>query len=299
MPEKKSKKNKMIIAALAIAIAAAVIGAAVFVIFTGENKEESELDQLLNSHTSKIEGGPTVNMQSLGSGNFQSIPDENCIAKYYLYYQGEKVGEIAEANTGKTTYNGINCHRIIGRSTTSLNYMEYEIAFTMDYTYYINANNNIPVYMKADYAYSKPQKIEASSTISWNQNTGEIKTTIPITNKEITMVFPTEYWGMIDSLDDLYVGYSNTVYYTMQSEGIDTDMKMTISVTDQEDVTVPAGTFEDCYVIQFVQSEKNSYFGQTASIKIWISPEGVVPKANTNTGGLDLTQKLEGYYTTK
>ena len=298
---KKSKSTKPIIAIIAIVIVAMLVGVAFFVFFAEEKDEKdgSDLDNILNSITGKIEGGPTVSMQSLGSGSFQSTPDEGCVAKYYLYSGGEKVGEAVEANTGQTTYNGINCHKILGRSTVNLDYMNTDIAFTMDYTYYINANNNVAVYMDISYEYTKPQEATASSTISWNQNTGEIKMDLPGTAQDTDMDFPTEYWGMLSSLDALYVGYSEQIDYTMTTDGDTTPMEMSIDVKSQEDVTVPAGTFENCYRIEFSQVDSTSiYSTPTTFLKIWISEDGFAPKVVTTSLGLDLTQELEGYYTT-
>ena len=301
IPEKQSKKTKPIIAIVAIAIAAIVVATAFFVLFTGEKDEEkSELDRLLDSITGKIEGGPTVSLQSLGSGNFQSIPADGCIAKYYMYYNGEKIGETVEANAGVTTYNGINCYKILGRSDITLTFMETTTSFTIDYTYYINENTNLPVYMNIDYDLSESQGGKMSSTISWNQNTGEIKMTIPVSAQEITLNFPTEYWGLLSSVDDLYVGYSKEFDYTMTNEGTTTGISMNISVTSQTDVTVLAGTFEDCYVLEFVQIESNSYSSNQPSVfmKVWISEDGVVPKVESTVLGMYITQELEGYYTT-
>ena len=299
--EKQAKKTKPIIAIVAIAIAAIVVATAFFVLFTGEKDEEkSELDRLLDSITGKIKGGPTVSLQSLGSGNFQSIPADGCIAKYYMYYNGEKIGETVEANAGVTTYNGINCYKILGRSDIEMSVMGTTTAFTIDYAYYINENTNIPVYMDIDYDLSGSQGGKMSSTISWNQNTGEIKMTIPVSAQEITLNFPTEYWGLLSSVDDLYVGYSKEFDYTMTNEGTTTGISMNISVTSQTDVTVLAETFEDCYVLEFAQIESNYYSSNQPSVfmKVWISEDGVVPKVESTVLGMYITQELEGYYTT-
>ena len=300
-PEKQSKKKKPVIAIVAIAIAAIVFATAFFVLFTGEKDEEkNELDRLLDSIKNKIGGGPTVSLQSLGSGNFQSIPADGCIAKYYMYYNGEKIGETVEANAGITTYNGINCFKILGRSDITLTIMETTTSFTIDYTCYINENTNIPIYMNVEYTFPESQGGKVSSTISWNQNTGEIKMTIPMPAQEITLNFPTEYWGSLLSVDDLYVGYTKEFDYTMTNEGITTDISMNISVTNQTDVTVLAGQFEDCYVLEFAQTESNyySYNHPSVFMKVWISEDGVVPKVESTVLSMYITQELEGYYTT-
>jgi len=217
-----------------------------------------------------------------------------------MYYNGEKIGETVEANAGVTTYNGINCYKILGRSDIEMSVMGTTTSFTIDYTYYINENTNLPVYMNIDYDLSESQGGKMSSTISWNQNTGEIKMTIPVSSQEITLNFPTEYWGLLSSVDDLYVGYSKEFDYTMTNEGTTTGISMNISVTSQTDVTVLAGTFEDCYVLEFAQIESNSYSSNQPSVfmKVWISEDGVVPKVESTVLGMYITQELEGYYTT-
>ena len=151
-----------------------------------------------------------------------------------------------------------------------------------------------------DYDLSGSQGGKMSSTISWNQNTGEIKMTIPVSSQEITLNFPTEYWGLLSSVDDLYVGYSKEFDYTMTNEGTTTGISMNISVTSQTDVTVLAGTFEDCYVLECAQIESNSYSSNQPSVfmKVWISEDGVVPKVESTVLGMYITQELEGYYTT-
>jgi len=299
--EKQSKKKRTIIAVVSIAIAAIIIATAFFILFIGEkNGEKNELDQLLDSIKNKIEGGPTVSLQSLGSGNFQSIPADGCIAKYYMYYNGEKIGETVAANAGITTYNGINCYKILGRSDLTLTIMETTTSFTIDYTYYINKNTNIPVYMNMDYTSPESQGGKMSSTISWNQNTGEIKMTIPLSAQEITLNFPTEYWGELLSVDDLYIGYSKEFDYTMTNEGITSDISMNVSITNKTNVTVPAGTFENCNLLEFAQIESNYYSYNQPSVfmKVWISEDGVVPKVESTVLNMYISQELEGYYST-
>ena len=298
--DKKTSKKKPIVIVLSVIIVIMIVVIAFFVFLPGDKeKKDNNLDMILDSITGEIDGGPSVSMQSLGSGNFQSIPDEDCVAKYYIYYKGEKVGEAVEANSGTTKYKGYNCYKILGRSDSDITYEGHDIEFTIDYTYYVRVDNNIPVYMSMNYIYTKPSNTKASSSISWDQNTGEIKMALP-GNNNIIMNFPTEYWGMLSSIDDLYVGYSNNIQYSLTQGGSDTEIEMNIEVEKQEDVTVPAGTFENCYLIEFSQNEANSLFGNPdVFLKIWISEEGFSPKVITKSSGLELTQELEGYYTTK
>ena len=81
--------------------------------------------------------------------------------------------------------------------------------------------------------------------------------------------------------------------------GEDSDVSLTFTVTDKEDVSVPAGTFQGCYVINIDQDFTDTNTDQVSefNMKIWISENGIVPKSETTTSGFDMTQKLEGYYT--
>lgn len=298
--QKKSKNRKLVIALIAVIVAVMLIAVTFFILFTDEKEEESELDKILKKMGEKVDGGPSVNMQSLASGNFQSIPDDGLIAKYYLYSEGEKVGETYETNAGKTTYNGVNCNKILGRSNLKLNNLFLKFEFTTEYTYYVNAENNFPIIMFVDYDYNEPYDIETSATFTWNKDTGDIKLDLPGTKQDITYNFPIEYLGALISIDDFYVGYSKNIDYTMTQYETTTPMDITISVKNQDDVTVQAGTFEDCYLLQLSPSQSQSnIIIQTTSLKLWISKEGYVPKIITTYSDFDLTQELEGYYTTK
>ena len=202
-PEKPKNKKKMITASVAILIAISLIIAGFFVLFIGEEQtQKDELDSLIGNITGEIEGGPTVSLQSMASGSFQTVPAEGCIAKYYLYYDDEKIGESVQANTGKTTYKGINCYRILGRTDIEITIMGFEMAFIMDYTYYINEGNNLPVAMTLDYEYTKPAQIKGmtmTSQFNWDQSTGEIIMSMsdPLSGEDVslTMMLPEEYWG--------------------------------------------------------------------------------------------------------
>ena len=121
-----------------------------------------------------------------------------------------------------------------------------------------------------------------------------------------TSIFPTEYWGLVSSVDDLYVGYNEEIEYTISSSDFDEDveMNMQISVTGKEDITVPSGTFENCYILEVeqTQSDYSSYGSFEATTKIWITEDGEFPQSeiSMSTSGIpiDITSKLEGYYST-
>jgi len=306
--------RKKIIAAVAIAMAACLIAAALFV-FMGLGKTEFEklIDEMRDSvdeysfGTAKtmISGGPTVSLMSLASGNFQSIPADGCIGKYGIYYNGEKVGTSTEETVGTENYRGADYLVIKGRGDVNMYYGYQDIAFIMDYTYFVEKETKIPVFMTMTYDYSEPEELEdmdITTEITWNKDTGEIKTSIPSMGVSSEAKLPADYWGMISSVDDLYIGYNKEFDYTITTSGQEVDVTMSISVSSQEDVTVAAGTFEDCYVVVMEQA---AYGGAVGSMdfnfKVWISQEGVVPKSESSMstmGSMNLIAELEGYYTT-
>ena len=78
-----------------------------------------------------------------------------------MYYNDEKIGEVHEINSGKTTYKGNSCYEIIGSSDLEMEVLGQTIAFNMEYNYYIDSNTNIPCFMNIDYTYSKPTIMES------------------------------------------------------------------------------------------------------------------------------------------
>ena len=305
-PIQKKSKKPMIIAT--IAIVASLILAGMLYVFVFQN-EQDELGKLLEEYNVKVEGAPTTSMQSLAGGNFRSIPQLDHKAKYYLYYNGDKIGEIEETAVGTETYNGVSCYKIVGRSDVELRYSGQDIAFEMDHNYYVNKNGLIPVYMSIDYDFSKPSQLknaDMSIEITWDLDSSEIISTVNALGKTetATAIYPEEYWGMISSFDDLFVGLYESFEYSISttSEYYDTDMIMEVSVTGKEDVVVPAGTFEDCYVLELDQTEDSYYSSGNldSSMKVWISEEGYIPQYEASMGsglGLTIFAKLEGYYT--
>ena len=296
-PKETKSKKKLIIVAVAIIVAIVLITTAFFVLLAKENIT-SKIGTFFET-ANKVSGGPTVSLQSLASGNVNSAPASGYGAKYYLYLDEEKIGETREINDGETTYNGISCYKIIGTSNVEMSVSTGTTAFTVEYTSYVNKNDNAPIHMDISYKYTKPQTMEMSISIDCDRDNGIITTSIPSLNQNAILTLPEEYWGMISSVDDLYVGFSKDFDCTMTTQGTNINVNYNITVTEQEDVTVPAGTFEDCYLIEF----KITYGSYTMSssnmnMKIWISPNGVFPKSEVTTGTVvtGIIQELEGYY---
>lgn len=157
--------------------------------------------------------------------------------------------------------------------------------------------------------------------------------------------FSEEYWDIEPEMEELYVGFEKIVEFTMtltlddfyfdanynledeeesdeyfgeddiydlknkSSQNVSTSMQITVIA--KENVKVPAGTFNDCFVIEVIQRQKTNYddyYGysdsSTSSTKIWIDENSVMLKAEYNlfatNMGMDssdqkLVIKLEDY----
>jgi hypothetical protein len=150
-------------------------------------------------------------------------------------------------------------------------------------------------------------------------------------NADCTIEFSDEYWDMDPEMEELEIGFEKIVEFTMTFKVNDFDYNiydttedeevseydltetytdddyaynvedeisqtvtttMEIRVTDQEDVEVPVGTFEDCYVIEVNQKQNTEYgyytsssYDETSSTKIWINQNGVMLKAEYSLFG--------------
>lgn len=302
--EQPKNNKKTIIALVAVLVAIGLVATAFFVLYTDTNSTEKTDEFFANAE--KVSGAPSMSLESLASGNLQTLPDEGYGAKYYMYYNGEKIGETKQKNDGIESYNGIDCQKIIGTTDVELSIMGSEMAFTMEYAYYID-NDNYPVHMDMGYKYTKPEQLagmDLDSDMDWDKNSGEV--TMSIAGMTYTYTLPTEYWGLL-SPETLNIGYAKSFNYTMDMAGQNADISTTITVEKQEDVTVPAGTFKDCYLVNIEQTQSSATstydLGSTTSnMKFWITETGEVPKIETASGvatGLDsfsMTQELEGYY---
>lgn len=306
-----NKKKPWIITITIFTAILLIIAGLYFAFYNSTEEKVNELDVMLKNIGDKMDKAPKASLQSLASGNIPCIPDENCLVKYYLYYNDEKIGDLIIGNTGTEYYNGKSCYKLLGRTNVDIEVNDIAIAFQMDYTYYSDKNTDLPVYMIIEYEYSKPMElkgIDISITISWDQDSGEIITTANYLGEKqtSTTIVPTDYWGILSSFDNLYIGYTEQINYviTQPDYHSDIDMLLEISITDIEGIIVPAGTFDNCYVVEFEQSKTNSYYySKTSSkTKLWITKDGEFPQIQitipSDTINIEMTAKLEGYYST-
>jgi hypothetical protein len=105
--------------------------------------------------------------------------------------------------------------------------------------------------------------------------------------REMTLLLLPEHWGSID------VGYSEQFTYFVPLSGVP-ELNVEMTATEKENVVVPSGTYENCFVVNGTQPEMD------LEITLWVTEQGVVPQAEITMAvrGVDpptLTMKLEHY----
>jgi hypothetical protein len=106
-------------------------------------------------------------------------------------------------------------------------------------------------------------------------------------SREMTLLLLPERWGSID------VGYSEQFTYFVPLGGVP-ELNVEMTAIEKEDVVVPSGTYENCFVVNGTQPDMD------LKITLWVPEQGVVPQAEITMAvrGVDpltLTMKLENY----
>jgi hypothetical protein len=203
------------------------------------------------------------------------ILDEGTTAVWAWYSNGSKIGTV--------TYEGVGGNRIDMRGSYTMMFMEYDAQgyalvdpdFGLTQMHLEMESGEITVIMDITVDYAR-NEMEMEVT------TGGISTSSVIT-------FPPEALQPL-KVEELYVGWSRE--YTFQINGI--TFTMTERVVRQEDITVPKGTFSDCYVIEYSSSTQYGYPG--VQFTYWVTPEGYTPQYTVSMMGTEITCKLESYY---
>ena len=296
MPQKTSRNFKPIIAIVVIVgVVAILIGALLSMgVITGEIGNEQNIVKI------PAEGGPKVNLQAIANGgNALTQPAEDHTAVYGYYMSGSKFGEISFTTTGEEYYQEKTCEKIIGSGNFDIEIYGQSIEMNFDISAYTLKSDETLVYCNFDFNVVKPISFDMDATINVDRDNNEITYTVnnDMTGSTSTVIqVSDDYWTDTNIEDNLYVGYSNEVSYTVSAYGYDTTVEMEISIIGQEDITVGKGTFEDCYKVQLKQDG-------TAIAYVWLDEDGVCPKIQigsgvTSTGLGDFTIELEEYYTT-
>jgi hypothetical protein len=104
---------------------------------------------------------------------------------------------------------------------------------------------------------------------------------------EMTFLLLPERWGAI------HAGYSEQFTHMIPYGGT-AELNVEMTAIGKEDVVVPYGTYENCFVLNGTESDIG------LEMTLWITEQGVVPQAEVTMAvrGVDpptLTMKLEHY----
>ena len=190
-------------------------------------------------------------------------------ATYGYYFQESRVGELQFASVGNRTY-------------------QFEGEFKVDITIgEVGASFDGEV---EDFRNSVPRSKSLGG--SYEDSSLPLPTAIDAAifvdvTTEMTFLLPPERWGAID------VGYSEQFTYPIHLGAIGI-LEVTVEMTaiGKEDVVVPSGTYENCFVVNGTQP------GMDLVVTLWVTEQGVVPQAEITMAvrGVDpltLTMKLE------
>jgi len=190
-------------------------------------------------------------------------------ATYGYYSQESRVGELQFASVGDRTY------QFEGEFSINTTVGEVGVSFDGEV---------------GDFRNSVPQ----STSFGWSSEDSTLPFPTAIdagifvdVTREITLLLPPERWGDID------VGYSEQ-FTSMVSYGGIAELNVEMTAIGKEDVVVPSGTYENCFVVNGTQPDMD------LEITLWVTEQGVVPQAEVTMAvrGIDpltLTMKLEHY----
>ena len=298
-PSKPSLKNKKpIIAITVICIATALVIASLFIsgVFPGGSNN-------FNINKIPVAGGPRGNLQSLATGgNALTTPDIFHTAVYGYYMNGSKIGSISFTNKGEEYYLEKLCYKIEGGGIFDIQIYNQQLEMDFNINGYVTKSDLTLQYYNYEFSVGyNGYSMDMSGTIYVDIESGKI--TLDIYSSMIGSIstvieVPNDFWTITNLQDNLYVGYSDEVYYTISVSGYNTDVSMKISVIGQEDVTVAKGTFEDCYVVKIDQTSS----GITTTSYMWIDENNVCPKMQISNSAAsfgygDIIIELEEYYT--
>jgi hypothetical protein len=192
-------------------------------------------------------------------------------ATYGYYFQESRVGELQFASVGNKTY------QFEGEVNIDITIGEVGVSFDGEI---------------GDFRNSVPGSTSLGKSYSYGNFSLPLPTIIDAgifldLTTEMTLLLPPERWGSID------IGYSEQFTYTVPYSGL-AQLNVEMTAVRKEDVAVPSGTYENCFVVNGTQPEMD------LEITIWVTEQGVVPQAEITMAvrgvePLTLTMKLEHY----
>ncbi len=191
-------------------------------------------------------------------------------AAYGYYFQESRIGELQLTSVDNRTYQfegEFNIDTIVG---------EVGVSFHGEV---------------GDFRDSVPQ----STSFGWSSDDPSLPFPTAIdaaifvdVTREMTLLLPPERWGDID------VGYSEQFITSMVSYGGIPEVTVEMTAIGKEDLVVPYGTYENCFVLNGTESDIG------LEMTLWVTEQGIVPQAEVTMAvrGVDpltLTMKLEHY----
>jgi len=193
-------------------------------------------------------------------------------ATYGYYFQESRVGELQFASVGNRTY---QTYQFEGEFNIDITIGEVGASFDGDVG---DFRNSVPRSKSLGGSYEDsslpfPTAIDAGIFVD--------------VTREMTFLLPPERWGSID------VGYSAQFTSMIHVGGV-SELTVEMTAIGKEDVVVPSGTYENCFVVNGTQPDMD--LGMT----LWVTEQGVVPQAKVTMAvrGVDpltLIMKLEHY----
>ena len=190
-------------------------------------------------------------------------------ATYGYYFQESRVGELQFASVGNRTY------QFGGEFTLNITTGEVGASFNGEVRGF---RNSVPQFTSLagghkDSSLPFPTSIDAAIFVD-------------VTNK-MTLLLPPERWEGIDA------GYSEK-FTSMVPYGGVAEVTVEMTAIGKEDVVVPSGTYENCFVVNGTQPDMD------LELTFWVTEQGVVPQAEITMAvrGVDsfkLAIKLEHY----
>jgi hypothetical protein len=189
-------------------------------------------------------------------------------ATYGYYFQESRVGEVQFAFVGNRTY------QFEGEFSINITIGEVGASF---YGEVGDFRNSVPrsTSLGRSYGDSSPPLPPSTDTANF------VSVTL-----QMTFLLPPERW------EDIHAGYS--AQFTSMTPYSLPNLNVEMTAIGKENIVVPSGTYENCFVVNGTQPEMN------LEVTLWITEQGVVPQAEITMAvpGVDpltLTMKLEHY----
>ena len=193
-------------------------------------------------------------------------------ATYGYYFQESRVGELQFASVGNRTY---QTYQFEGEFNIDITIGEVGASFDGEIG---DFRNSVPRFTSWGGGYKDsslpfPTAIDAAIFVD--------------VTREVTLLLLPERWGSIE------VGYSAQFTYFVHLSGVP-EVNVEMTATGKEDVVVPSGTYDNCFVVNGTQHEMD------LEMTLWVTEQGVVPQAEITMAvrGIDpltLIMKLEHY----